>query len=90
MKLNITAAALLVTLAGTASFAQGIEGQQIGYNDKSDTNVSYSTNGDNDAVVIEQRLVDGDYSLRVEDRVEGTVTIYKTFPENLNDGRISR
>ena len=90
MKLNISAAALIASLVGTAALAQGIEGQQVGYSNESETNVSYSSNGDNEAVVIEHRKVEGDHSLRVEDMIDGSVTIYKTFPDDLEDGRISR
>lgn len=43
MKKTLATAALILATAGTAAFAQGMEGHQIGYNDKPDNGVSYSS-----------------------------------------------
>ncbi len=90
MKLQLTTTALLLALVGTASVAQGIEGHQTGYNDRPSSEVTFSSKGDNTGIVIEQRKVQGDFSWRDEDKVDGTVTIYQSPEEDLKDGRIPR
>ena len=43
MKKTLATTALILATAGSAAFAQGMEGHQIGYNDKPDNGVSYSS-----------------------------------------------
>ena len=41
MKKTLATTALILATASPAAFAQGMEGQRIGYNDKTDNGVSY-------------------------------------------------
>ena len=43
MKKTLATTALILATAGSAAFAQGMEGHHIGYNDKADNGVSYSS-----------------------------------------------
>ena len=46
IKKTFLSAVVALGFAGSAAFAQGMEGQQIGYNDKADAGVSYSSRND--------------------------------------------
>jgi len=91
MKLQLTASALIFALAGTASFAQGMEGQRIGYHDAA-TSAAINAGNDTASVVTVEKYdpsKDGG-NLRAEDLSESTLTVYATPRENLKDGPFSR
>jgi len=71
MKKTLTATALILATAGSAAFAQGMEGQQIGYNAGATTQAAYSTrNATSDALNLD--------NLRAEAPSEATVTVFAT------------
>lgn len=43
MKKTLATTALILATAGSAAFAQGMEGHQIGYHDKAENGIAYSS-----------------------------------------------
>ncbi len=76
MKKTLTVAALILATAGTAAFAQGMEGHQIGYNDKPDNGVSYSSRSE--AVDAEKLETFKAGTFRAEDLTDVTITVLPT------------
>ena len=74
MKNAFATATLILATAGTAAFAQGMEGQQIGYNDKADAGVSYASR--NDAVDNVKLDIFNNGTFRAEDTSDVTVTVF--------------
>ena len=74
MKKTLATTALILATAGSAAFAQGMEGQQIGYNDKADAGVSYSSR--NDAVDNVKLDIFNSGTSRAEDTSDVTVTVF--------------
>ena len=74
MKKTLATTALILATAGSAVFAQGMEGQQIGYNDKADAGVSYSSR--NDAVDNVKLDIFNSGTFRAEDTSDVTVTVF--------------
>ena len=74
MKKTLATTALILATASTAAFAQGMEGQRIGYNDKTDNGVSYSSRSE---AVDETKLeIFKDGILRAEDLSDVTITVF--------------
>lgn len=90
MKLKLTTSALVLALTGTAAFAQGLEGHQIGYTDKEPATVSFSTKGNGERVVVETRRVYGDRTQTPAIIKEREVTVYRSLEDNLEDTRVPR
>tara|TARA_R100000306_G_C4310216_1_gene109777 strand:- start:256 stop:621 length:366 start_codon:yes stop_codon:yes gene_type:complete len=90
MKLTttLTASALVLAVAGTSAFAQGREGQRIGYYD--DSEVTYSSRNNDTHVKVEQRMVYDDGNLRPEKQHLDTFTSYQTSREDELDDRVPR
>ncbi|MFG6594887.1 tryptophan synthase subunit beta [Sulfitobacter sp. 1A13368] len=82
MKNAFATAALILATAGTAAFAQGMEGQQVGYTaDHADA--AYSTrNVTSDALSFDD--------LRAETPAEATATVFVTTQDAQEDGRFVR
>ncbi len=82
MKNAFATAALIFATAGTAAIAQGMEGQQVGYN-ADNTDAAYSTrNVTSDALSFD--------ALRAEKPVEATATVFVTTEDAQKDGRFVR
>ncbi len=90
MKLNLTVSALVLALAGTATFAQGMEGHQIGYNDESQSASTFSTRSGEQLVIIETRDTFEAGNLRAEEADDVTVTVYPSTPNERYDQRPTR
>ncbi|NUH65064.1 tryptophan synthase subunit beta [Sulfitobacter sp. S0837] len=88
MKKTLTATALILATAGSAAFAQGMEGHQIGYNDKSDNGVSYSSRSD--AVDAQTIATFTKGTLRAEDTSDVTVTVFPTAQSDESVDRFPR
>tara|TARA_R110002012_G_scaffold150902_1_gene310691 strand:+ start:881 stop:1147 length:267 start_codon:yes stop_codon:yes gene_type:complete len=85
MKKTLATAELILATAGTAAFAQGMEGQRIGYNDKADNGVSYSSRSE---TVDETKLEVFKHGiLRAEDLSDITITV---FPTEQSDESVNR
>jgi len=74
MKKTLVTTALILATAGSAAFAQGMEGQQIGYNDKAEAGVSYSSR--NDAVDNVKLDIFNSGTFRAEDTSDVTITVF--------------
>ncbi|KKL96693.1 hypothetical protein LCGC14_1841910 [marine sediment metagenome] len=74
MKKTLVTTALILATAGSATFAQGMEGQQIGYNDKAEAGVSYSSR--NDAVDSVKLDIFNSGTFRAEDTSDVTITVF--------------
>ncbi|SDG51452.1 tryptophan synthase subunit beta [Sulfitobacter delicatus] len=85
MKKTLTATALILATATSAAFAQGMEGQQIGYNDKPDNGVSYSSRSE--AVDAQTLEIFNEGTLRAEDTSDVTITV---FPAAQADKSVNR
>lgn len=82
MKNAFATAALILATAGTAAFAQGMEGQQVGYT-ADNADVAYSTrNVTSDALNFDD--------LRAETPAEATATVFVTTQDAQKDGRFVR
>ena len=76
MKTAFATAALILATAGSAAFAQGMEGQRIGYNDQTNDGVSYSSRSE---AVDESKLENfKSGNLRAEDLSDVTITVSPT------------
>ena len=85
MKKTLATTALILATASTAAFAQGMEGQRIGYNDKTDNGVSYSSRSE---AVDETKLeIFKDGILRAEDV---TITVFPTAQSDASVNRFPR
>ena len=76
MKKTLATTALILATAGSAAFAQGMEGHQIGYNDKPDNGVSYSSRSE--AVDLQKIETFKKGTFRAEDQREVTITVFPT------------
>ncbi|MEQ5826799.1 tryptophan synthase subunit beta [Sulfitobacter sp. W002] len=82
MKNAFATAALILATAGTAAFAQGMEGQQVGYT-ADNADAAYSTrNVTSDALNLDD--------LRAETPAEATATVFVTTQDAQKDGRFVR
>ncbi|MEX3314590.1 tryptophan synthase subunit beta [Sulfitobacter sp. PS-8MA] len=88
MKKTLTATALIIATASSAAFAQGMEGHQIGYNDKPVDIISYSTRSEAVDPQTLETFTAG--MLRAEDQSDVTVTVFQTLDENREDGAFPR
>ncbi|HBB81944.1 MAG TPA: tryptophan synthase subunit beta [Sulfitobacter sp.] len=76
MKKTLATTALILATAGSAAFAQGMEGQRIGYNDQTNDGVSYSSRSE---AVDESKLENfKSGNLRAEDLSDVTITVFPT------------
>jgi len=83
MKKTFATTALILATVGSAAFAQGMEGQQVGYNADSASEAAYSTrNATSDALNLD--------NLRAEPSAEATVTVFATTSDAQQDGRFQR
>ncbi|AYE85570.1 tryptophan synthase subunit beta [Sulfitobacter sp. D7] len=88
MKNAFATASLILATAGTAAFAQGMEGQRIGYNDETDNGVSYSSRSE---AVDEAKLENfKDGILRAEDLSDVTITVFPTAQSDASVNRFPR
>lgn len=88
MKKTLATTALILATASTAAFAQGMEGQRIGYNDKTDNGVSYSSRSE---AVDETKLeIFQDGILRAEDLSDVTITVFPTAQSDTSVNRFPR
>jgi len=88
MKKTLVTTALILATASTAAFAQGMEGQRIGYNDKTDNGVSYSSRSE---AVDETKLENfKDGILRAEDLSDVTITVFPTAQSDASVNRFPR
>lgn len=60
MKLKLVTSALILAAVGSASLAQGMEGQEIGYAHEKSNGVTYSASNGPDRVTVEERRVHGE------------------------------
>ncbi|MEX3314589.1 tryptophan synthase subunit beta [Sulfitobacter sp. PS-8MA] len=88
MKKTLTATALILATAGSAAFAQGMEGHQIGYNDKADNGVSYSSRSEAVDAQVLATVTNG--TLRAEDTSDVTVTVFPTAQSDTSVNRFPR
>jgi hypothetical protein len=88
MKKTLATTALILATASSAAFAQGMEGQRIGYNDKTDNGVSYSSRSE---AVDEAKLENfKDGILRAEDLSDVTITVFPTAQSDASVNRFPR
>ncbi|UOA32579.1 hypothetical protein DSM110093_02381 [Sulfitobacter sp. DSM 110093] len=88
MKTAFATAALILATTGTAAFAQGMEGQRIGYNDQANDGVSYSSRSE---AVDESKLENfKSGNLRAEDLSDVTITVFPTAQSDASVNRFPR
>ncbi len=87
MKKTLTATALILATISTAAFAQGMEGQQIGYNDKVGNEISYSSRSADDQEIKFERDVFQRGQFRADGGQTQVITVFPTLEENLTDGK---
>ncbi|UOA15634.1 MULTISPECIES: tryptophan synthase subunit beta [Sulfitobacter] len=88
MKTAFATAALILATAGSAAFAQGMEGQRIGYNDQTNNGVSYSSRSE---AVDESKLENfKSGNLRAEDLSDVTITVFPTAQSDASVNRFPR
>lgn len=90
MKLKIVAPALLLAAVGTGAFAQGIEGQQIGYTAKETHAATHSTRNASPALAQGHLNFFTDGQPRAEDYNDVKVTVFPTDLEEVEDRRFTR
>ncbi|NUH65065.1 tryptophan synthase subunit beta [Sulfitobacter sp. S0837] len=90
MKKTLTTTALILATAGTAAFAQGMEGHQIGYNDKAADEAIYSSRSVDDQELKLQRDVFLRGQFRSDTDKTQVITVFPTPVENLEDGDFPR
>lgn len=88
MNKTLTAAALILATAGSAAFAQGMEGQQIGYNDKPDNGVSYSSRSEAADPQKLENFKAGTF--RAENLSDVTITVFPTTQDIASVNRSPR
>jgi len=90
MNKTLATTALILATAGSAAFAQGMEGQRIGYNDKIDNDVSYSSRSAEDQDLQLERDVFLRGHFRSDVDVDQVITVFPTLDENTTDGEFPR
>jgi len=90
MKTTLVTTALILATAGSAAFAQGMEGHQIGYNDKAANEAIYSSRSLNDQDLKLERDVFLRGQFRTDVDENQVITVFPTQDENLDDGAFPR
>ncbi len=90
MKLKLAAPALVLALAGTGAFAQGIEGHQIGYTPKVTSDVSYSTRNAPTKAAQEHLEIFKAGQAHAEDFSDVEVTVYPTLLKDVKNRVFTR
>jgi hypothetical protein len=85
MKKTLATTALILATAGSAAFAQGMEGHRIGYHDQTNAGVSYSSRSETVDEAKLENFKKG--NLRAEDLSDVTITV---FPATQSDESMNR